>query len=298
VVRAVDLDTGDVSPDIPVGDAPVGIAVDGDEVWVTNSGAGDHTVMRIDANSGEVDLTVELEAGSSLSGIALTDDHVWVSRGGRTDISQLDRTTGEELQIISEEPGFGGSGIVQLLVTDDGLWAVDRWCGRVVQIDTDTGDIAAVYDDLGYESTEPETCTGGVGAEGPLRNAEFEGGIFVLQQVVTDEGLQTGRISRIDPDTEEVQTLTDVPFNPGTVIPIAVPALVVEDGGIWLTSGDQAVRMTREGGRFDGVFSGSTTSIVALIEVDGKVWYAVSDRNGELSGLYGIDTDEATEAAA
>lgn len=296
VIRSVDTATGEVGPDIIVERDPVGIAVDGGEVWVANSNAGDHTVMKIDAATGELLATIETEPGTGPTGVALTDDYAWVAIGVRGGVAQIDRATGELLRVIATEEGPGSAGDrIDVVAIGDTVWSVDRWCGRVLRIDATTGEIASIHDDLGYSSTEPD-CLGSVEADGALRIAEFAGGIFVFADVVVEDLGHVRRISRIDIATDEVVPLIDIALRPTLSGPLGQPAFVVTDLGIWFSMGNYSARMDRETGRVDFVVYDPDYSVVAFAVVGDTMWHAVTDRDGD-SGLYGVDRVEADAAA-
>ncbi|HSM01770.1 MAG TPA: hypothetical protein VK960_04910 [Acidimicrobiia bacterium] len=296
VIRSVDTTTGEVSPDIPVGRDPVGIAAEGGEVWVANSNAGDHTVMKIDAATGGVLATVETPAGTGPTGVALTENHAWVGLGVRGGVAQIDRASGELVQIVATEEGSGSPGDrIDVVAAGDTVWSIDRWCGRVLRIDATTGDIVSIHDDLGYSSSEPD-CLGSVEADGPLRIAAFEGGIFVFADVVVEDVGHVRRISRIDIATDEIQTVIDIALRPTLAGQIGQPGFVVADRAIWFTMGNYSARMDRDTGRVDFVVYDPDFTVVAFAEVGDTMWHAVTDRDGD-SGLYGVDRAEADAAA-
>jgi hypothetical protein len=265
-------------------------------VWVTNSDAFDHTVMKIDGTSGQIELTVELEAGTTPSGVALTPTHAWVAVNGTGALAMIDRASGTIDGYVGGDPDLGSSGYPQVLATDDHVWVIDRRCGQVRRIDPVAAEVDETYDDLGFEASEPETCTGSITASGPLRIADFDGGIFVLSEVIEKGGgLQVGRIYRIDQTTGDIRPVADLPIQIGAAVPLGLPALVVEEGGIWLSGGDRAVRMARAGGRIDAVLGG-TGPVVSLLEVEGHVWHLVIDNVDGRSGLFGVDAEEVLAA--
>lgn len=293
VVRSIDTATATVGEDIAVGRAPLGIAADGAEVWVANSHPSDHTVMRIDAATGEIEITTDVGAGNNPTGVALTDEHLWVGLDGNGTLAQVDRRSGELVGVVDYDDALPGSGYVDVLVAEGSIWSIDRACGRVVRTDPDRGEVTDLYDDLGFEASMPENCSGVLGAAGPIRLAAFEGGIFVLAEVAGN----TGRISRIDPVSGEVRPVIDIGFGVFPR-PLGVPALVVEERGIWMSAGDRVVRMDRSSGRIDGVFTGTGFSVVSLVDTGPSVWALVVDsRTPEGSGLYGVDMAEAAAAA-
>lgn len=298
VIRSVDTATGEVGPDIAVQREPVGIAAGGGEVWVANSHGFDHTVMKIDAATGEILATIETDAGTSPTGLALTDDHVWVALGDSAHVAQIDRASAELVRVIVPE-GSGGQGSnfrLDVLAVGDTVWTIDRWCGRVIRIDATTGEVASIYDDLGFESTEAE-CLGSMVSDGPLRIAAFEGGVFVFADVVVEDVGHIRRISRIDIATDEVTPLIDIDLRPTLSGPLGQPTFLVTDLGIWFSMGTYSARMDRETGRVDFVVDVEDYTVVAFALVDGVMWHALSDRNGEGSGLYGVDRVEVDTAA-
>ena len=290
-VRAVDPATGTVGADIAIDDAPLGIAAADGEVWVVGSGATAHSLTRIDAATDEIDLTIDVGAGTNPTGIALTDDHVWIAVEGSGELIQVERATGELLGMIGPDDALPGSGFGDVLAADGSVWAIDRACGRVVQFDPGSATVTQVYGDLGFDISELEECSGLLRAAGPVRLAAFEGGVFILSQTVDG-----GRIWRIDTASGELAPILDVPFNPFPN-PLGLPALVVEEGGIWLSGGDRAVRINRQGGQIDGVFTGPGFAVVAAVLADGTVWHLVDARDATASGLYGVDAAEALTAA-
>jgi YVTN family beta-propeller protein len=74
-VSVIDPETNSQIASVPVGDAPVGIAVGEGSVWVTNSVGG--TVTRIDAGTQEEVARVRL--GANPEGIAVGEGGVWVT---------------------------------------------------------------------------------------------------------------------------------------------------------------------------------------------------------------------------
>lgn len=297
VIRSFDTATGEVGRDIPVGRNPVGIAVDGEEVWVANSNAGDHTVMKFDSATGELLATVETAAGTGPTGLALTSEHVWVALGVRGGVAQIDRASGELIGVIATEEGPGSAGErIDVIAVGDTVWTVDRWCGRVLRIDAATGAIASIHDDFGYSSTEAD-CLGSVEAEGALRIAAFEGGLFVFADVVVEEAGHVRRISRIDIASDQVSTVADIPLRPTLSGPIGQPGFIVTDMAIWFTMGNYSARMDRETGRVDFVVHDPDFTVTAFALVDGVMWHAVAHLDEGDSGLYGVDTAEVDAAA-
>ena len=296
VIRSIDTVSAELGVDIEVGANPVGIAAGGGEVWVANSNSSEHTVMKIDAATGEVLATIDTGAGSSPTGVALTDDYVWVAVADKGAVAQIDRASAQLVRVIESEGPSGGQFRVDVVAMDDTVWVVDRFCGRVIHIDATTGEITAIHDDLGFESTEPD-CLGGVIADGPLRLGVFEGGIFVFADVVLEGEGHVRRISRIDPATDMATVIIDLAIVPFLSGPIGQPAFIVADNAIWFSVGTRSARMDRGTGLVDFVVGGRDSTVAAFAVVDGVIWHAIAHDDPGQSGLYGVDALEADEAA-
>ena len=72
---------------IAVGKSPSDVAVGEGSVWVAN--AGDDTVTRIDASSGEV-VGEPIAVGDSPSDVAVGEGSVWVANSGDDTVTRID----------------------------------------------------------------------------------------------------------------------------------------------------------------------------------------------------------------
>jgi len=75
----------------PVGAGPVGVAFDGTNIWVANSGDG--TVSRIDPVTGDP-AGADVNVGDDPRGVAFDGTHIWVTNSNDGMVSRLDPGTG------------------------------------------------------------------------------------------------------------------------------------------------------------------------------------------------------------
>jgi DNA-binding beta-propeller fold protein YncE len=126
--------TGDLLGISPVGNKPIDLLFDGQDIWVANQDDG--TVMRMDTQSGQI--IGEYEVGEQP--IALEDDgqYIWVANQGDGTISRLLAATGESFGEFS----VGGS---PLALAYDGqyMWVLTRDDDKLIALDAETGTIMA-----------------------------------------------------------------------------------------------------------------------------------------------------------
>ena len=84
-VVAVDMGTGAVVADTPIGGRPVGIAIGDGAVWAAN--ADDGTVTRIDPENGRVVKTIGL--GTDVNSVAVGFGAVWVAGGNDETLTRI-----------------------------------------------------------------------------------------------------------------------------------------------------------------------------------------------------------------
>lgn len=110
--------------DHPTGAGPRGIALDGTFVWVTNTDA--NTVSRIDPVT---KIRIDYPTGDGPQGIALDGSHIWISNSRGNTVSRIDPATGERADF---SVGNNPAGIVF-----DGwnLWVANFGSGTVSRID-------------------------------------------------------------------------------------------------------------------------------------------------------------------
>ena len=129
-LAAIDPKTSRLVADIPVPNAPAGIAVDGASVWVVVP--EDHAVSRIDAERGLVVQTTPV--GQGPSGIAVSGESVWVVNSLGATISRISTETNQEVQTIPV-----GNGARDVAVGERSLWVTNVHDRTVSRRDPRTG---------------------------------------------------------------------------------------------------------------------------------------------------------------
>jgi YVTN family beta-propeller protein len=196
-VAAIDPKTNRLVADIPVGDAPTGIAVGEGAVWVTN--AEDRTVSRVDPELGSVIQTTPV--GSGPSGIAVTNGAVWVVNGLDGTVSRISTETNQVVQTIPV--GNGPSGIA---VGEGAVWVVNRDDQTLSRIEPLSGNVV-------------QTLGAGTG---PVDVAVGAGALWVTNELA-------GKVSRVDPATRTVTDTVNVGRSPR--------AIVFGAGAVWVANG-------------------------------------------------------------
>jgi YVTN family beta-propeller protein len=297
VVHAIDVASGDVVDELEVGTAPLGIAYANGNLWVANSDAFDHSIMRLDPKTGEVLARIETESGISPTGVAAGEDAIWVGVGGTGQVLRIDPATNTIEASITDKPKVSSGGTVDVLVAEGSVWSIDRMCGRVLRIDPATNAIAEQFDDLGFEASDPTTCTGSIAAQGPYRLAAHDGAVYVLSEVAGDQYLE-GRVYRIDPATSEVSEELSVPTT-NMSSATGLPGFYIEDDAMWLPFDGSVLRVDRATGRPDEALSPMASEATAFAEVGGTLWIGIEGiSDPDSSGLYGLDLTEAADLAA
>jgi YVTN family beta-propeller protein len=72
-----------------VGTNPLGVAFDGTNIWVANSGSGN--VSKINVSTGTVVATVTV--GTNPSGVAFDGTNIWVANNGSANVSKINAQT-------------------------------------------------------------------------------------------------------------------------------------------------------------------------------------------------------------
>jgi serine/threonine protein kinase/DNA-binding beta-propeller fold protein YncE len=160
-----------VAATVPVEGGPDGIAVAGDEVWVTSAKAG--TVTRLSASSNrpsgdpikvgnnpdEVAVrdgvawvtntedgtvsrilggdTRDFPVGTAPEGLSLSDRFVWVANGGDDTVSRLDRKTGEPAD--GRDDVRVGDNPIGVFAGSDTVWVTNSFSGTVSRLDAGSG---------------------------------------------------------------------------------------------------------------------------------------------------------------
>jgi YVTN family beta-propeller protein len=164
----IELPEGTIS--IPVGDAPVEVAVGEGAIWVSNT--GDSSVSRIDPATNEATEVVGVagEPGDLAVG---GGGEVWVANREIGAVHRIDPTTGTTTPDRRVDVGFAGTPLD--LAIDEYLWisVVER---QLIQVDPVSGEIVRRIDSIR-----------------PVNVAARPGGVFVLEA--------DGSVTRLDPVT-------------------------------------------------------------------------------------------------
>jgi peptide/nickel transport system substrate-binding protein len=129
-VGLIDAASGKVDSEIPVGEAPSGVATGDDSIWVTNTAA--NSVSRIDARTNSVQQTIQVGGGPT--GVAVSGEAVWVANGLDGTVSRIDAGTNQVVQAISV-----GNGPTGVAYGAGGVWVANSVDGTVSRIDPGTG---------------------------------------------------------------------------------------------------------------------------------------------------------------
>jgi YVTN family beta-propeller protein len=129
-VGVLDARSGKLLTQIPVGEAPGGVAAGDGAVWVTNSDAG--TVSRIDPRTNDVRQTIQVGGGPA--GVAVGGRAVWVANGLDGTVSRIDPQTNQVVQTITV--GNGPSGVA---FGEGAVWVANSADGTLSRLDPDSG---------------------------------------------------------------------------------------------------------------------------------------------------------------
>jgi YVTN family beta-propeller protein len=129
-VGVIDSETGRIDAQIPVGEAPGGVASGDDAIWVTNTDAD--SVSRIDPQTNDVRQTIQVGGGPT--GVAVSGDAVWVANGLDGTVSRIDPGTNQVVQTVAV--GNGPAGVAYGF---GGVWVANSVDGTVSRIDPGTG---------------------------------------------------------------------------------------------------------------------------------------------------------------
>jgi sugar lactone lactonase YvrE len=194
---------------------PVGVAADGDTVWVTccalEYGADPAgTLLRVDARRGRVTARVPVPEGPMA--VVADRDAVWVGTA-RGSLLRVDPATAK---VVGRVPAPDRRGRVQALSRGPGvLWVADTGAGAIRRFD-----LAAGRFDLGVPAPAPRNLAAGTGPDEAW--------------VVTD---LNQLLSRVDAGTGRRGPPVPVRYLGG------VRGVAVGAGAVWVTTGDQVVRL-------------------------------------------------------
>jgi peptide/nickel transport system substrate-binding protein len=182
-VSKIDPATNDVRNTIQVGDAPSGIAVGADAVWVTNGLEG--TLSRI--AEGRVVQTTQV--GNGPAAVAYGGGAVWVANAVDGTVSRIDPATGRVTRVLPV-----ANGVTALAFGFKRLWVVSQPSATVLALDPKTGD---VVDRVGV-GVDPDAVATGAGA------------VWVVNR-------SDGTLARIDPRADNVTDTIPVGRDPVAV---------------------------------------------------------------------------------
>jgi hypothetical protein len=245
--------------------APLAVAGDGTNLWVTNSDA--MTVTKLSETSGAVEgITPLPEASSDPGGIAVDSSHVWVADFYGTTLTELSKSTGAALSVISipgETCPCDGTQ-VETTVSADGtyVWVTEMNTGVLVQVDAATDSVV-------------RTINFG---EGDLQAAvDAEGtNVWVADYSGIDEySASTGALVRsITGPSDDLKNATGV---------------VTDDSHVWVTTATAVVELSASTGAF--IRSLPTPELVggeSALSSDGTdLWVTLSDGVIEISEATG-----------
>lgn len=141
VVVRIDPEREKVAAVVPVAHPMTALAVGEGGVWATGTDFGPDdaqprgSVVRVDPDTNQVDVAVDLGEGSSPSDVVVGFDSVWVSDSTADAVYRIDPDTGAVVATIAVD----GSP-TSLAVTDDGVWVAKPGTHQVRAIDPDTNE--------------------------------------------------------------------------------------------------------------------------------------------------------------
>lgn len=292
-------------------------------------------IYAIDQGSGDATLLTRLSGEPTA--LEATADGLWVAAAdGTVTKVALEREVAPDPTVIPTPPGeiqaIGvGPEPNQIAIGEGGVWVTTL--DAVVRIDPETGDVVAKMDlaevdsaipgggdgiAVGFGSVWvanpvstdddprfPEGTTGGVARIDPATNKPVDAVVFTDRtptRVVAGEGavwVTTGdAVTRLDPETLEVEATIPVGRGPGDLFHVATD-IAVGEGSVWVAVGVEPPHPGNAVARIDP----QTNRVVAYVELfggpssvtvgEGAVWAAV----GKPGFLVRIDPGENTEAA-
>jgi YVTN family beta-propeller protein len=213
-VYRVDPTTMKVTPRVPVGPDPWGVAVGAGHVWVAIHHGTDHGALeRIDPRTNRVDGHVPLGPPHQGPGhVTTTGDAVWVAVDGDNVVARVDPTT---LKVTSRIPVKGACG--GITAVGHAIWISGRICGSgVTRVDTAKR--------VAGHTVRLEGLTLGVAADADS--------VWVASALGSDSATP----SRLDAVSEKV--LDRLAFDHG------LAGVALGFGSVWTAGGDQVVRVT------------------------------------------------------
>jgi YVTN family beta-propeller protein len=135
-VAILDVDSGRIIGDVPVGRRPVAVAVGAGSVWVANAGSG--TVSRIDPRTHKVVATIGVRVPAS--DVAVGEGSVWVVGGSEGTLVRIDPRTDTPVRItnLAGSNAIAPNGAYSVAAGAGSIW-VGSASWNVLRIDPATG---------------------------------------------------------------------------------------------------------------------------------------------------------------
>ena len=197
-VSRFDPDTGDLVGEFPVGENPGGVAVSDDAAWVANSG-GD-TVSRVPLEGADDESVESFAVESAPYGVAIGNGLVWVTNRDSNSVSRLPIEGGDQLDPIAV--GANPKGVD---VSGDEAWVANTDSDTVTRIDVQT------------QATE----------EFPIGNQPRDV-VIAFGSVWVTLG-EDDELARLNPESGEVDQLIEVGDGP--------EGITADSDSIWVANG-------------------------------------------------------------
>jgi YVTN family beta-propeller protein len=295
-VAVLDESSGHVVAQIPVGAGPVGVAVEGDAVWVANG--GDDTLTRIDASTRDVAGSIGL--GRTPSAITTGAGGVWVASGigGSGAVFRVEPQSNDVVLARITRNGapdpfapptpsalaVGGGGIwtngnprflVERLSVSDGRLSRPVRVGSAHSVDGLAYGFGALWiassaDDsvlrldptTGHVVAVIRVAAVGARTAGPYGIAVGDGSVWVTDALAS-------RVSRIDPHLNTVSATIVVGRRP--------TAIVIGGGRAWVLNRDDGTVMAIDSATDRVITSAKVgTGATGIAEGAGAVWVTVA----------------------
>lgn len=282
----IDLASGRILAQVPVGARPDGISFGEDAVWVANF--SDNTVSRIDLRTRTVVQTIDV--GAAPSGLAVGFGSVWVANSGAGTVSRINAATNRVVRTINV-----GNGPTAVAIGGGAVWVTNALDGTVSRIDPSSGAVSEINvgaspngvaaDDsyVWVANLEPGTVSKIDAKSGRVVSSIAVGngprGVAIGEGSVWTANSRDGTVSRIEIASDHV-TAT-IPVGEGA------SAVTVASGVAWVGSSlaDAVYRIDAATNAPTRIPVGSTPQ--ALATANGELWFSAraspaSHRGGTL----------------
>jgi YVTN family beta-propeller protein len=131
--------TGQVVSSTPVGDAPIEMAYDGANVWVTNYSS---STLSIVGQNGEVLKTIFLPLPSHPEGILFDGKYIWIANNG-ANVNTVSKFDAAGMTFVATYPV--GNAPDGLAFDGTYVWVTNSLSNNVMKLDRDTGEVVRTY---------------------------------------------------------------------------------------------------------------------------------------------------------